>query len=131
MNSTPSCTAAARTKANSASVSLILLSNSAFLKAPVVAGTVAANLDIQLTWDRIGGAEGYRVYRVVNNRMQYVGMVSADASGASIRGVPSGVTTQWVVQAYAGGQTSNSTPVSVTTQRHSSFQDHLWNVLFG
>ena len=119
------------TMANSASVSVNLPTVSATLKTPAVTVSVAANLDIQLTWDRVDGAEGYRVYHVVNNRMQYLGMVSADATGVNIRGVASGVTSQWIVQAYAGDQTSNSTPVSVTTQRRISFQDYLWNVFFG
>ena len=99
------------------------------LTAPVVTGTALSANEIQLNWNRVEGAAGYRIYRVIGDQRISLGTVDGRLTSINIIGIQSGSTSTWVVQAFNANQTSNSNSVSVSTPVVR--RPDWWSLFFG
>jgi hypothetical protein len=99
------------------------------LATPVVTGTALSANEIQLNWNRVEGASGYRIYRVIGDQRINVGTVDGRLSSINITGIQSGSTSSWIVQAFNANQTSNSNIASVSTPVVR--RPNWWSMFFG
>lgn len=84
---------------------------------PVLDAPVAGNAEIDLTWDAVGTAVGYKVkYGTVTGDYTNIEDVG-DVTGYTIPALTNGTTYYVVISAYnAGGESGNSNEVSATPQ---------------
>ncbi|HVX14350.1 MAG TPA: fibronectin type III domain-containing protein [Pirellulales bacterium] len=84
------------------------------LTAPTVTASAASTTVASLSWNLVSGAQGYKVYLVVNGQDQYLGAVGATTSSVQVTGLTAGSTDSFMVAAYNATSTAASSVVNVT-----------------
>jgi hypothetical protein len=87
------------------------------LAAPQVTAATISSTQAQLSWPKVAGAQGYRIYWWNGVRAVLLGTVFAGSgSTVSVRisGITPGSTNRFLVEAYGGGQVADSAWVSIT-----------------
>lgn len=85
------------------------------LAAPVVTGRILSASSVQLTWNPVAGAQGYRVYYSDGLHRYLLGTLSVGATTASINGLSNFQTYQFQVEAYRGSTVADSNWIVVNT----------------
>jgi len=85
------------------------------LAPPQVTAVALSATTVQLSWNQVAGASGYRIYWWNGWRAVYLGTVGSSTTSVQISGLSAGRTAQFLVEAYGGGMVADSAWVSVTT----------------
>jgi hypothetical protein len=85
------------------------------LTAPAVTGTALSSTSVQLSWKAVAQVEGYRVFKMSGSQQQLIGTLSSGTLSYKINGLSAGSLTSYVVEAYRGTASADSSVVSVTT----------------
>lgn len=99
------------------------------LTSPSLSATLVSNNVSQLTWTSVEGAEGYRIFQVIGNRLILAGTVDAQTLGVTVSLGQIRNNTSWIVQAFAGQNFANSAIVSISSNKSMSWLDQ-WLQLF-
>ncbi len=105
------------TKADSSVVSITLPSSSTSVGTPQLAITHISSTSALLSWGRIPGVDGYRIYEMNGTTPVLLGTVSASATAVIVTGLTPGKATQLRVEAYGGSLVADSAWVTITTTR--------------
>jgi hypothetical protein len=68
----------------------------------------------ELSWTSVSGAQGYRVFQVVNGQNVLLGTVSSSTTAVQVTGLTPGATESFQVEAFNSASVSDSSVVSVT-----------------
>ncbi len=85
------------------------------LTAPVVTAHAVNSTTANLSWGAVSGAQGYNVFEVIGGQKVLLGAVSSSATSVNVVNLSPGSTYTFVVEAFSGTTTADSSPVSVTT----------------
>jgi hypothetical protein len=85
------------------------------LTPPQVTATAISSSVVQLAWNSITGAQGYRIYWWNGFRAVYLGSVGAATTSVRIGNLPAGTINQFLVEAYNGSAFADSDWVSATS----------------
>ncbi len=80
-----------------------------------VTATVLSATSVQLSWNPISGAQGYRIYVEIGSTQYLLGSVSSAMTSVTIYGLVPGTTYQFLIQAYHGSTVQNSNWVAVNS----------------
>jgi hypothetical protein len=90
-----------------------LPSNTSLSAPSLTAGAVSSTV-AQLSWTPVSGAQGYRVFQVVNGQDVLLGTVSSSTTSVDVTGLTPGTTDSFQVQAFNSTSVAASSVVSVT-----------------
>jgi Fibronectin type III domain len=107
----------ATTKADSSSVSITLPSSSTSVGTPQLTISQFSSTSALLSWGRISGVDGYRIYEMVGTTPVLLGTVSASATAVIASGLTPGKATQFMVEAFSGSNVTDSAWATITTTR--------------
>lgn len=84
------------------------------LSAPSVTASALSSTVAELSWNAVAGAEGYRVFHVVNGQNVLLGSVGASTTTVDVTRLTPGATESFVVEAFRATSVGDSSVVSVT-----------------
>ena len=92
-----------------------VVSNSTTTSGFTVTATVLSSSTVELNWNTVSGAAGYRVYYSIGTNKYLLGTVSARSNSVEIVGLMPGTTYQFQIEAYHGTSVLDSNWVSVNS----------------
>lgn len=84
--------------------------------APTLTGSAVSSTVAQLSWNSVSGAQGFRVYEVVNGQQVLLGTVNGSTTSVNVTGLAPGSSTSFDVEAFNATSSADSNVVTVTTQ---------------
>jgi hypothetical protein len=92
--------------------------------APWFSATAVSATQINLSWGRVAGANGYLVDEVINGAWRQIGNVGSGSTGFSVTGLSPNTTYTFDVGAYNAAGTNWASPQSATTRGNTVTGDH-------
>lgn len=91
------------------------------LTSPRVSGKALSTTSVQLSWSKISGLDGYRVFEKIGGVQTPIGTLPASATSVQITNLQPGTTYQFLIEAYKGSLIGDSSWVSVKTKSTGGF----------
>gem|GEM_PF-2117481 len=84
------------------------------LSAPTLHANAVSTTAADLSWTAVSGAQGYRVYQIVNGQSALLGTVSSSTTAVQVTGLTPGATESFEIEAFNSASIADSSVVSVT-----------------